>query len=113
MSVPRYMKDGKVAVLVSPGFGGGWSTWAYGYKEEFALHRSLVEFFLGDSLDSLESIVEKISGISADSDEFPLWDSAAEQVRVQWLDPGIRFEIREYDGSESIYTLEEMNLFEA
>jgi hypothetical protein len=29
MIVEKYIKDGKVAVLYSAGYGAGWSTWNY------------------------------------------------------------------------------------
>ena len=31
----KVIRDGKVAVVVSPGFGAGWSTWAFRGEEDY------------------------------------------------------------------------------
>ena len=44
MKPEKVVRDGKVAVLISPGFGAGWSTWADDEISEFVLfHKDLVE----------------------------------------------------------------------
>ena len=40
----KYIKDGKVGVLVSPGYGAGWSTWGDdGLRDQLALDSRLVQ----------------------------------------------------------------------
>ena len=34
----KYIRDGEVAVLYSPGYGAGWSTWAEGSEREQLLY---------------------------------------------------------------------------
>ena len=113
MSVPRYIRNGQVAVLVSPGFGGGWSTWGHGWKEELALHRDIVKYFLGEVSGSLVGIIADACGVEEGDSLFPYYAGGENNVSVRWVDIGTRFEIREYDGAERIYTLEEMDILEA
>ena len=41
--VPKLKRDGKVAVIYSPGFGAGWSTWADGNAEAVLFDPELAE----------------------------------------------------------------------
>ena len=36
--IEKVVRDGKVAVLVSPGYGAGWSTWNICLAEDFAVN---------------------------------------------------------------------------
>ena len=49
----RYEKDGKIAVLIAPEFGGGFSTWSDDkVKETLLFHPALVEKVLsGETLE--------------------------------------------------------------
>ena len=95
----KHIVDGKVAVLYSPGFGAGWSTWAYGDTEQaMAMDRDLVLAFLDGGVDALVKITAQ---------KYPdNYTGGAEDVVVAWLPEGTRFEIREYDGSETLHTLD-------
>lgn len=44
----KLIRDGKVAVLVSPGFGAGWSTWN-GDDEDAIFNKRLALAVLGES----------------------------------------------------------------
>ena len=95
----KHIVDGKVAVLYSPGFGAGWSTWAYGDSEQaMAMDRDLVLAFLNGGVDALVKITEQ---------KYPdNYTGGADDVVVAWLPEGTRFEIREYDGSETLHTID-------
>ena len=41
--VNKVIRGGKVAVLYSPGYGAGWSTWGSEHKEILLFHPRLVE----------------------------------------------------------------------
>ena len=51
-----FKKDGKVAVLVSPGFGAGFSTWN---SPEMAVDFDLVEAFLKDDISRFEYVLNE------------------------------------------------------
>lgn len=97
----KVVRDGKVAILVSPGFGAGWSTWEYGSE--------LSEFMLFDS--GLVEMAER--GASSDEVEAYLKSKFGEDLyvymggwpaEIQWLPVGTPFYVHEYDGSESLRT---------
>ncbi len=95
----KHIVDGKVAVLYSPGFGAGWSTWAHdGNEEAMAMDRDLVLAFLEGGVNALVKVTAQ---------KYPdNYTGGADDVVVAWLPEGTRFEIREYDGSETLHTLD-------
>ena len=90
----KLIVDGKVAVLVSRGFGAGWSTWMSDYPE--CVFDPVLAQMLIDGADEMEiaSVAQKrypdgyIGGIDG--------------LTVQWLPVGTKFRIDEYDGRETI-----------
>ena len=93
----KCIRDGKVAVLYSPGYGAGWSTWNGDKYREFLLHDEklvyLVEF---NQQDKIEEYVKSV---------YPgeyVCVLGADQLQVEWVYPGTQFLITDYDGSESI-----------
>ena len=95
----KHIVDGKVAVLYSTGLGAGWSTWAYDDTEQaMAMDRDLVLAFLDGGVDALVKVTAQ---------KYPdNYTGGAEDVVVAWLPEGTRFEILEYDGSETLHTLD-------
>ena len=106
MSFEKLIKDGKVAVLYSPGFGAGWSTWANdGNEEAMAMDRDLVEAFLEGGVNAVVKVAEE---------KYPdNYTGGTDDLKVVWLPVGTQFKIREYDGSETLITLDEMKFFTA
>ncbi len=96
----RYNEEGQVAVLISPGFGAGWSTWGREDAEALIFDSRLVDYVL---VNGNESLAEYAESLGYDS-----YMGGAKDVEVIWLEPGTRFVIEEYDGSESIRTFEDL-----
>lgn len=93
MSYEKFIKDGKVAVLYSPGFGAGWSTWNREYAEELLFDSRIVSALLNDSREAAERVTEKL---------YPdTYTGGASDLEIMWLDPNCQFSVSEYDGSES------------
>jgi len=92
-----FKKDGFTAVLVSPGFGAGFSTWN---KPEMAVDFDLVEAFLSGDMTRFEYIVIEKYGEN-------MYLGGMEDLEVQWVDEGKKFRIEEYDGSESVEVFDE------
>lgn len=92
--VDMVIRDGKVAVLVSPGFGAGWSTWAD--DPEAALYAP----------DVVEWIEAGKPAIDADDafGKYGYTDGLC-SVKIEWLPLGTRFVVDEYDGSEFLVIL--------
>ena len=97
-----FKKDGKTAVLVSPGFGAGFSTWN---KPEMAVDFDLVEAFLsGDKTRFTYTLLEKYENA---------YDGGVEDLEIQWVDEGKKFRVEEYDGNESLEVFNEEVWFTA
>ena len=100
----KTIKDGRVAVLYSPGYGAGWSTWNPDYPE-MVFDPGLVDLVLaGNEEKILAYVVLK-------------WPTAfmggVEDLRVEWISEGTDFMIKEYDGAETIVTKEEVTWIRA
>jgi len=106
--VSKVIRDGFVAVLYSPGFGAGWSTWADEKHKDFCLFNPglvhLVE--QGAEFDVLEEYV------LGQVDEY-LYTGGLCEITIAWLPVGTQFRVREYDGSESIETLDNAGFMSA
>ena len=95
--------DGKVAVLVSSGFGAGWSTWNYQYATELWVEPTIVKM-----LDEGKSQDEILAYCTVKYPEG--YFGGIDDLAVQWVPVGTHFRIHEYDGSESLEVREEINL---
>lgn len=88
----KVIRDNKVAVLVSPGFGAGWYSWHN--IEELLYDPSIVSWVESQEFDKIKTYIELkyvddyISGI--------------EDLVVEWVPVGAQFRIKEYDGAESL-----------
>jgi hypothetical protein len=90
-------RDGKVAVLVSHGFGAGWSTWNSEHAAAFCMDARLVQPVLDGDRDRAAKVAVEL---------FPdAYTGGADDLRVEWLPKGTIFEIDEYDGSETLHII--------
>ena len=97
-----YNEEGQVAVLYSPGFGAGWSTWAGG--DEFSsafltMDKGLVMLALQKARE-LEVEAYLASKLD-DPDNVPYLGGWSD-IAIKFVDKGDQFRIHEYDGSESV-----------
>ena len=97
----RYDDQGLVAVLISPGFGAGWSTWGdEGQREGMLFDSRLVDYILQTGTEGLGEYAESLG--------YTGYTGGAEDIRIEWLEPGVRFFVDEYDGSESLRTFDDL-----
>lgn len=102
----KFIRDGHVAVLYSPGFGAGWFTWNTQFPE-CIFDVEIVEMIQNHvSWQEIADFAEKKYG-----EEF--CSRGAKDLRIMWLKEGTEFIIDEYDGSESIRTKEIMDWIQA
>ena len=88
----KVIRDGKVAVLISYGFGTGFHS--YGAPLEAIFDPKLVELVESEDFDGAEEYVENTyQGV---------YRGGVGDLVVVWVDEGEEFIINEYDGSESI-----------
>ena len=89
-------EDGKVAVLVSPGFGAGWSTWDHNSREENICFDAEVVQWVLDGMPNADNFMD------ATQERLNVYVSGMRDLVIQWVDPDSKFRIDEYDGSETI-----------
>lgn len=95
----KVVRNGKVAVLVSEGFGAGWYSWNREYKE-LLFHPKLVEMVeQGRNKEITKEWVKENLGID-------IYVGGAKGLRIYWLPVGTKFHISEYDGAESVKTID-------
>ena len=92
----KVVRDGKVAVLYSPGFGAGWSTWN-SPNTDLVFDPVIVDFVLNKSENWIEGVVAYCSIAYPDA-----YTGGVPGLKVEWIASGTQFFIGEYDGSESI-----------
>lgn len=102
----RVIKDGKVAVLVSYGFGAGWSTWADSDIRNIVLFEpEVVEWVLNGKEGPYPDLKAKYGWEDSNGCE--------DDLDVVWVEQGKQFRISEYDGAESLILAEEEQWFTA
>lgn len=101
----KVIRDGKVAVLVSPGYGAGWSTWnSPEYAEKLLYHPKFVEAAEAGVKDIREIAHEVLGGYVYD-----LCLRGWDDIEIEWLPVGTIFRVDEYDGFEGITTCEDLS----
>ena len=103
--VELYEKDGKIGVLVSPGFGAGWSTWNC---PQLAYDKRVIEYWMGQKGIDLynDEMMEKVES------QFSAWGygntyfGGYNRLKLKWVAKGEPFQISEYDGFEELKVLD-------
>lgn len=105
----KYIKDGKVAVLYSPGYGAGWSTEEDGeLAEQLIFDPEIVKIVLDRGDEWEKTIIELCKK------KYPkFYRGGVYRLEVEWLNLGQEFKIDEYDGFESIILKEEVVFYKA
>ena len=96
----RVIREGQVAVLVSPGFGAGWYTW---HDLEDLLYDPAVI-----NMVETEQHADDIVQYCNDTYGTEHYYGGADSLTVAWVPAGTRFYINEYDGAETVVTEESM-----
>jgi hypothetical protein len=95
----KVIKNNKVAVAISPGFGAGWTTWN---SEISPFEPKVIKMILSKRTNEItDKWCEENLGVDA-------YCGGAEELEIVWLPIGTKFSINEYDGSESIYRDDEL-----
>lgn len=96
--------NGDIAILVSPGYGAGWSTWNVGDQTFLTMDKTLVEMHLNNATeDEVHNYIKEATGND-------LYMGGWSDIEIQWLPEGSKFLIAEYDGYESLTACEHLSL---
>ncbi len=90
----KVIREGLVAVLVSPDFGAGWSTWNSEIPE--LLFDPVVVGMVEDGTDG-DTIAAYCEAKYPDG-----YFGGADDLIVEWIPVGTQFRVHEYDGSETL-----------
>jgi hypothetical protein len=92
----KVVRNGNVAVLYSPGFGAGWSTWNT-QEPQLVFDPVIVDFVLRKPENWYEGIMAYCEMVYPDA-----YTGGLDTLEVDWLPVGAHFLIEEYDGNETI-----------
>ena len=97
----KVIRDGKVAVLVSRGYGAGWSTWT-DEIETYLFHPKLVQMVEEERHSEITTEwMEQELGLDVS------YTGGTDGLEIQWVPVGTKFVIHEYDGHESLRTIDD------
>ena len=97
----KFEHNGNVAVLVSKGFGAGWSTWNDEHRETLCMDAEIVQAVLnGDKAKAVEIAKQKCGDF---------YEGGIGGLTVEWVKKGVAFEIYEYAGSETLHGISDHN----
>ena len=93
----KLIVKGNVAVLISAGYGAGWSTWARENAEEMVFDPDIAKAILDNDFAKAQTIAKA---------KYPdQYLGGLDDLVVGFVPIGTRFEINEYDGHETLRIL--------
>ncbi|KAL6719351.1 hypothetical protein ACLMJK_003590 [Lecanora helva] len=110
-AVPRYRDDkhGMIAVMISAGYGAGWSTWhlldtnipleAYLLEVSIFDEEIVAALLACDRDEAVRICKQKFEAVGME-DRFN--EVGVKDLAVDWVEEGVEFRINEYDGYEKI-----------
>jgi hypothetical protein len=100
----KVIREGKVAVLYSPGFTAGWYTWSTSEDKRLIFDPKLVEMVENERNDEIteEWLLENL-GLKE-------YCGGAKDLEIEWIPEGTPFTIDCFDGNESIITAKNFDL---
>lgn len=117
----KVIRDGKVAVLVSAGYGAGWSTWAPDQWRERSMFDPLVVAWVEGGKQGKVPVSHYAGGANAAesndagaaNENTSFYTGGAADLKIVWVPVGTEFRIGEYDGYESVVYKEDMVFYVA
>ncbi len=107
-TIDRYIRDdGKVGVLLSPGYGAGWSTWDRQNSEFLCLDKQLITMILEEDYTGAAKRVQDVTkSETVEEDDLRC-------LVVDYVPQGVLFRINEYDGHETVELFHVSSFFKA
>lgn len=93
----RLIREGKTAVVYSPGYGAGWYSWNSEHPG-LALDGDIAQAVLDGDREQAIRIAHERYG--------DFYDGGGRDLEVEWVPQGSAFEITEYDGNEGVRIIE-------
>lgn len=100
----KVIRDGKVAVLYSRGFGAGWYSWNDSVPQ-CLFSPEIVSLLENNQIETItDTYCEKLFGVE------DFYSGGVDGLTIEWLPEGTHFYIEEYGGRESIKTFDDIKL---
>ena len=99
-----YNTNGDIGIIVSGGYGAGWSTWLSSHKEFLMMDKTLVEMCIQCATE--EEVAAYLQ--NQFGEDFYCYMGGWDDCRIVNLPPNTAFKITEYDGSESLLTIDDL-----
>lgn len=94
-------RDGRIGVLISSGYGAGWSTWNTEHAEALLFEPELILALEDDAKNETNAKMEAYM-----AEHFPdCYIGGMCDLQVHWVPKGCKFQVHEYDGAESLEIL--------
>lgn len=104
-----YTKDREIEILISGGFGAGWSTWNWDDDLSIAVDKRVIECFKKHGRDwPIDKVMEFMESIGYGR----MYCGGWKKLRVTTVEKGMPFMISEYDGAESLYRVGREDFYE-
>lgn len=107
--IEHYVDEkGRAAVITSPGYGAGWSTWNY---KDMAFDKRIVQWirnqhFSAEEIDSDRTVyelnVQDLTSFIESLDYKDVYYGGASSLMITFVPRGTLVRITEYDGAEGI-----------
>ena len=99
----KVIRDGKVGVVISPGWGIGFHT--LGVPDELVFSPDLIELIEANNMQGVHDYIQA---------NYPeVKDYGINSLQVAWIPEGTKFVIEEYDGAEYIMAEHDFEWFVA
>ena len=92
----KYIRDGNLAVVISTGYGAGFSTWNYDHKVEIATDSRIVERVLSKNFTNIKGFIESLG--------YDVYE--AKNLGIAWVPVGSFWRVKEEDGNEYVDILD-------
>lgn len=92
----KLVREGLVAILISSGYGAGWSSWNEN-DERLIFGKKIAEMVEQDRKEEITAEwIRENCGID------DVYTGGTDNLEIVWLPVGTKFYIEEYDGSEMV-----------
>lgn len=100
--VELYMDGEKIGILVSRGYGAGWSTWNY---RAMAYDKRVIDFWIKNKGKDLEGDKEAEEAFEKMGYR-GVYFGGFEDLGLEFVNVGVPWQINEYDGFETLKLLD-------
>jgi len=104
MELKKVIRDGKVGIIYSSGYGAGWYSWNTDVPQ-CLFSPEIIELIESEGTSIInDDYCEKLFNVES------FYSGGSDGLRVEWLPIGTHFDIHEYDGAEHVQTFDDIKL---